>query len=347
MPRGAPPVSRTAQCQVCGAAARRSRGPAVSPRAWGRPLPDVAVALCESCHGRTWRRSVGLVAVAVAVVAASLGAARATFVAWPWVPWPVLVLATVLGGGLAWLIGARWMARSSSATRDTGWNGVPVRVVRSRSEGWTLHVASVRALSVLRDDCDEPASKRVVENDAVVPALGLALGVLVAGGVLWFAWHPEVRVLNVTDTPLAVVVDGRQMAWMAGVPGESPNAGLDIRVPEGWRVWRAVRPDGTEEDETRAWVGRGASRLYAPGCEGRCFWVERRAYGRARSPRPRVVELPSDRCFFSVPRKIDAWFQPNPQTPRDLWFSGGVRRALRMGACAGGAERVDDEATKR
>jgi len=154
--------------------------------------------------------------------------------------------------------------------------------------------------------------------------------------VLWLAWHPSVRVVNVTGAVMEIVVDGRSLALIAGVPGEAPSAGTEVRLPEGRRVLRALRLDGELVDETVGWVGQGRAQLYAPGSQGRCFWVEQKAYGQARQPRPEVVRLPADRRFHTFPMSIDAWFQPNPPTEPNVWFSGGVRRTVRLGECPAG-----------
>ncbi|MFW5739816.1 MAG: hypothetical protein ACOC1F_05560 [Myxococcota bacterium] len=327
-----PPRGRT--CAVCGAVARHGRAPAAAPALWGRSKPEVIVALCHGCHLRTWRRTFGLVGISALTGAATVLGARAAFLLWPWIPWLVLMLAASALGLFAWAASARLLVRWLRADGREGWQGVPARVTGRSNDGWTLVVAS-RSLVTLLDQVATraPVSKEVVESDTIGPLLAWAGCVVLVGTALWLAWHPEVRVVNLTHQTLQVSADGRAVALMGAVPRESPNAGLDVRVPAGRRVLESRSLDGSLVDETVAWVGAGEAHLYAPGAAGRCFRLEQRAYGRALQPHPAVVVLPSDRSFHSLPVAVDAWFQPNPPSGRDLWFSGGVRRALRVGGC--------------
>lgn len=300
-------------------------------------MPDLHIALCKRCHLRTWQRSLRSLALAVVVVLSGTAAARLTFIVWPWVYWPVLVLSACFGIAMGWTLASMLIGRLAGSFTPSGWHGVPARVVHMTHEGWTLHVVSdALAASLEPVAVHRPVERSVLESDAAAPGLAGVLTVVGVATVLWFAWHPAVRVVNVTGAVMEIVVDGRSLALIAGVPGEAPSAGAEIRVPEGRRVLRALRLDGELVDETVGWIGLGRAQLYAPGSQGRCFWVEQKAYGRARQPRPEVVHLPADRRFHTFPMAIDAWFQPNPPTEPNVWFSGGVRRTVRLGECPAG-----------
>lgn len=349
LPKDAPSPSRGRTCAVCGAPAKHTRSPSLSPSLWGRPRPEVYVPLCAGCHLRTWRRSLGLLAAGLTTGLGAVVAAKAVMAAWPWVPWLAFAAGACAGAVVMWSAISQVLERAAGVSGDeSGWRGVPARLVALHEEGWTVHVASRSLLVSLDQVATQAPEPRVVrESDLTAPLVGGAVGVALTATVLWFAWHPEVRILNATEVAMEVRVDGRQVALLAGIPGEAPNAGVDVRVPEGRRVFRAFALDGRLVDETVGWAGRGHAQLYAPGSEGRCFRIEQRAYGRTPQPRPAVLELPPDQGLISLGVPIDAWFQPNPPTQRDLWFSGGVRRSLRLGDCPGQPATPKHESDQR
>jgi hypothetical protein len=250
---------------------------------------------------------------------------------WAWAPWGVVVGASIVGVVLASVLALVLPGRSGVGV--DGWCGIPVRVVGLRSEGWTVAIASRSAVDTLEGRGIEAIAQRVTEHDLTPSLLGGLGAVAFVGTMLWWSWHPVVRVVNVTDQPVEVEVDGRTLAIVPGVPGEAAGAGQDVRIPKGWRVLRALGLDGGVVDEARAFVGLGRAQLFVPGSQGRCFRVEHRAYGRARQPRPDVTELPRDQRFHTLDVAVDAWFEPNPVSDRSRWFSGGVRRTVRQDRC--------------
>jgi hypothetical protein len=251
--------------------------------------------------------------------------------AWAWAPWGVVVGTSILGVVLALVAGLFLPGRSGVG--GDGWCGVPVRVVGLGASGWKMQVASRSVADTLERLGIKAIARPVTEHDLMPSLLGGFVAVTLVGTVLWWSWHPVVRVVNVTDQPVEVVVDGRNLAVVPGVPGEAAGAGQDVRIPRGWRVLRAVRLDGGVVDETRGFVGSGRAQLFVPGSEGRCFRVEHRAYGRARQPKPDVTELPRDQRLHTLHFSVDAWFEPNPASHRSRWFSGGVRRTVRQDRC--------------
>lgn len=315
----------------CGAVARRSRGPSVALGAWGRPVPDLKVGLCEACFARSWRRTFWSAGMVLWIGVSGVGLARMLLWWWPWSPWWALVGSSLTGVALAWVVGVKVLSLSNS--RSDSWHGVPVRVAASGRDGWTLEVASQLVVDALDPKQENRAETVLVERDYLPAGLaGLAVLLGVALG-FWFLWHPVVRVVNVSSVPLEIVVDGRSLGVMPGIPGEAPGAGREFRLPEGRRVFRAVRLDGVRVDESSGWVGSGRTQLYVPGSTGRCFRVEQRAYGRAVQPKPETLDLARDRRFHTLPVPVDAWFQPNPPSQPNVWFSGGVRRTVRQGPC--------------
>lgn len=317
-------------CCVCGGASKHRREVECSPRSWGRPKPDVALALCDSCRLASWRRLTWKIVVVVLTAVVGAGMARLSLLLWAWIPWPAFVAASVAGVGLAWTLGFFIPGR---IVRLSGWQGLPARVVDTRGAAWHLQVVSSSVLRQLeRVPGVEVRSTELIEHDVTAPAWAGAMTVLAAAIWLWFAWHPVVRLVNTTHEALQISVDGRVVAVLPGLPGETPNAGHEVRVPEGRRVFRAMRLGGEGIDESVGRVEQGSSWLYGPGAV-RCFRVERRGYGRAQETGPAAIELPRDRALHAVPAQIDSWFEPNPPAGRDVWFSGGTRVAVRYGDC--------------
>jgi hypothetical protein len=322
---------RGARCDVCGAVARHGRRPSAAIGLVGRPLPDLWVALCGRCHVRVWHRTLWSLATVLLSAVGGLGGAWGMMTAWAWAPWGAVVGASTVGAVLALVAGLVLPGRSGVG--GDGWRGIPVRVVGLGASGWTVEIASRSVAETLEKLGIKAMARPVTEHDLKPSLLGGLGAVALVGTVLWWSWHPVVRVVNVTDQPVEVVVDGRTVAVVPGVPGEAAGAGQDVRIPKGWRVLRAVRLDGAVVDETRGFVGSGRAQLFVPGSEGRCFRVEHRAYGRARQPRPDVTELPRDQRFHTLHVEVDAWFEPNPASDKNKLFSGGVRRTLRQDRC--------------
>ncbi len=316
----------------CGALARRKRRPSVALSAWGKTAPDLAIGLCETCFVRSWRRTLWSVGVVLWTGVCGVGLARLVMSLWPFSPWWVLVGSSVLGVVLGWATGA-WALPMCNPGGSGAWCGVPVRVAAFRGGGWTLEVVSRIVVDAL-DPAEERRVEKFLEERDFGPAglAGFVVVLAVAFG-LWFAWHPVVRVVNVSSEPFEIVVDGRSLGVVPGIPGEAPGAGREFRLPAGRREFRAFRLDGEPVDQTTGWVVSGTTQLYAPGSSGRCFRVEQRAYGRAAQPKSETLVLPADRRFHTLSEAVDAWFQPNPPSQRNLWFSGGVRRAVRHGPC--------------
>ncbi|MEZ4233545.1 MAG: hypothetical protein R3B89_30485 [Polyangiaceae bacterium] len=155
-----------------------------------------------------------------------------------------------------------------------------------------------------------------------------------------FAVHrPRIQVLNLTEHPLTLEVDGEVVANVPITSQESAEAGAQLRLPAGRRHFRALAGDQivAEADLTL----QGAARhLYAPASPEHCFWLERISYGRgnAAEPIPGHVErlpLASPLRFWAFSRPPDIWLAPPPEPLLDdARSSGGEVTALRQARCS-------------
>jgi len=260
-----------------------------------------------------------------------VSSALASWVVFEWLSSWTALLVSAAGGVVGFFVGLLFPGRLSGS--GVGLGGNPAHVVATGSRGWIIEVASDSLAQLMRRRGVRVTECRVVERDVFPAALGGLLAACLVGGELQWYLNPWVRVVNVTDVPMVVEVDGREVAVMSGVVGEQPGAGRYVQMPRGFRVLRARGLDGVVIDETRGVVGEGRVQLYAPGSVGRCFWVERRAYGGVWQPKPEVVELSRSSRLHTLAEPIDGWFEPNPDVESGRWLSGGMRRVVRQGQC--------------
>jgi hypothetical protein len=159
--------------------------------------------------------------------------------------------------------------------------------------------------------------------------------VVLIGAPLVHRFHnPTLRIVNLTENRLFVLVDGRNVASVEPTSAESPAAGMEVRVPSGRRTLRAVGPDGLIVEEAVVELQSGSQHLYAPGSEGHCFWLERTFYGRAQAEVSERRPLVGPVRFWMLPRKLDSVFAPNPEPAvADRRSSGGELVALRQARC--------------
>ena len=250
----------------------------------------------------------------------------------PWSSLHVVLLGTTFGilaaffGSL--LIPGRLSFRSSSR-----WRGNPARVVVASGDGWFVDFVSPSLAESLRQRGIRVSERVVVEHDLAPSVVGGFFAVALVGAVLWWYWHPDLRVINVSAYPFEIIVDGRVVALVPGQPGEVPGAGVCARIPRGRRTLQARGLDGNIVEETRAFIGQGTHQVFAPGSDGYCFAIDRKAYGNARQPRPETIQLPSSQHFHTLNESVDSWFEANPVVGSGRWFSGGVRRAVRLMRC--------------
>jgi len=328
---GCSDVACDGPCDVCGEAGAGVCGPSMATLLFGRSLPDVRIVLCEGCRVRVWHRGLWWLTAFVVAVVLGVGGAWGVVVVWPWAPWSVGVVGGVVGVLVGFFVGLLVPGRTRLGGQ--GWHGKPARVVAIGENGWTVDVVSGALAARLRRRGLEVLACDVVEHDVVPSLVGGIVAVVLVVGVLWWSWHPEVRVVNVMDRPLEIVVGGRSVAVVPGVPGEVEGAGRMVRIPRGWWHLRAQGLDGAVVEDVRVLVGSGRAQLFVPGSAGHCFRVDRRAYGQARQPRPGSWELPQTDRFHTLHERIDGWFEPNPVVGSSVWLSGGVRRAVRHSRC--------------
>ena len=170
------------------------------------------------------------------------------------------------------------------------------------------------------------------------------IGPLLALGLAPFGHqlnHPLIRVLNLTDGRINVLVDGKLLCSVEATSAESAAAGLEVRVPAGRRTLSATRADGAEIASAVVDVQPGGRHLYVPHSPEVCFWLEEAFYGR-QSSAPKVVALTGAERFWRVPEHVDVWFSAAPLAEDDLRSSGGAVTALRQAPCIRAPRAVQD-----
>ncbi|MGE0321109.1 MAG: hypothetical protein AB7S68_02335 [Polyangiaceae bacterium] len=172
-------------------------------------------------------------------------------------------------------------------------------------------------------------------------------GVLLLTALLSIASYvvhrPRIQVLNLTEQPISLEVDGEVIARVPVTSQESPEAGVALRLPAGRRHFRTLIDAGLPSERVIAEADltlQGAVRhLYVPAADGYCFWLERIAYGRgnADEPSPGAVErlpLGNPLGFWAFPQAPDVWLAPPPEPLLDdARSSGGEVTALRQARC--------------
>jgi hypothetical protein len=142
-----------------------------------------------------------------------------------------------------------------------------------------------------------------------------------------------VRVVNLTDGRLEIVVDGRARASVPPTSAESTGAGIELRVPAGQRVFSAVDGTGRVVDTAAVSVGAGGQHLYAPASAPYCFWIEATGYGKRKSAGTEIQPLRGLPRFWALRDAIDLWFSPLPDADFDDRSTGGYLRAVRQAPC--------------
>jgi len=318
-------------CCACGATSSRTLSPARSLRVAFGPLPPLDLPACETCVAAARSHAHFEWGVAAGAASFALAACVVSLAVWPWAPWPVALLAALLGASLAPLLR---LVRPPAHIGLIPWRGAAARWVARTTEGAVLESPSEWIACSLRKAGLVPQPATAVEREGGRAALVAAAMTLLVAPAFWRHTHPLVRVLNVGIDSVEVSVDGRPLGWLPPVWTEVPNAGIDRRMPLGWRSFVTRNEAGEILDRTRAWVPSDTPALYAPRPAPRCFWIEQRAYGASSQPLPATVPLSTSSPFHVLPLRVDAWFQPNPVPASDgRLFSGGIRRALRFGPC--------------
>lgn len=309
-------------CACCGDAASSSR-------LESGPRGSLIVPYCARCLRHASARNTRVLAALVASALLAVTAAFALPLAWPWVPLVVHVMVTLVVSCVP--IAIRFVAPK----RRLPGHSASERAVWWQADG-TLACTNARwAEALVKSASGSELSPLAPREPRFSP--WFVAGPLVAlfgGTTSWLMHHPIVRVLNLTDSRIEVVVDGRAELSVEPTSSESPSAGVEVRWPTGEHQLQARSAEGAVVSDARGMLESGSRHLYAPGSRGYCFWLEETRYGRAGAQAPRLEALPADRELWVLPPGIDTWFSENPApAAADARSSGGVLLALRQSRC--------------
>ena len=332
------PLVIGAEACGCGRRASRMVAPWFGLKVWGRIDPDVKVGQCDRCYVMAWWWRVGWLGVAIGMAVGAVVGVRLVLELWPGMPMIVGVFGCVVTAAGLWVAGAQVIQRRLSARFPqcvSSLFGVGVVVVDASKSCMQLETVRPNLLRELEAAGHqvEVSATRVLLQPVVPLYLSGVVTVLALCLWLWPAWHPRVRIVNFSSETMEVRVDGKRVAVVAGVPGESPRSGVDVRVMSGRRTFASYMLDGTRVDMSSARVRQDATQVYVSQSSARCVWIEQRVYGKAGNAKTRIVAVRPQGQFYSFPVAVDAWFQPTPPVSKSAWFSGGVRRSLRQGSC--------------
>jgi hypothetical protein len=244
---------------------------------------------------------------------------------WPTAGVVSYVAAVAVGAALPLLIGLllrRTLESGQSAVGRAVWWTSPHTLVCT-SETWG------QQLLVGTDAKASPA--RASEPWVWSRLMGVTLGVALAP-VMYTFQHPETVVLNLSETPFEVVLDGKSLTRVEVTSLESSSAGVRLRIASGRHSVVLRGLDGHELLKEELVLTAGRTHLYAPLSPGYCFWLEADAYGKAK-PQERYRPLPQEQRFWTLPVDVDTWFAQNPEPVRDERSSGGTLIALRHARC--------------
>jgi hypothetical protein len=144
--------------------------------------------------------------------------------------------------------------------------------------------------------------------------------------------HPSVRVLELGPFATELFVDGNDVGRVEPSSGESPLAGLELRLPAGERTLQSLDAEGRPIARARVSLSAGKRHLYAPGSTDICFWLETTSYGREQKRPDRVLLSGEDR-FWVLPEEVNGWFMPSPPAPEGARATGGSTTVLRQARC--------------
>jgi hypothetical protein len=197
------------------------------------------------------------------------------------------------------------------------------------SAGWVaaLSVASAAALwPVLIDWIRAPREPH---------PWSLFSGILVSAPLAVLAhsfYHPPLRVLNLSDRTVTILVDGKPVFTLPATSLESPRAGAELQLPLGPRELSARDSRGALLTTQTVHIVAGHSYLYAPLSARHCFTIETTRYGKAGTE-VTSHRLPEGADFWVLPTSIDLWLTPAPESKAGSRWSGGTVTALRHRPC--------------
>jgi hypothetical protein len=283
---------------------------------------------CMECHRHAAARGTRLLALGLASGLLSLTAMVTLPLAVEWISYAFYLPAIALTAALPIALGACLAPGPGKLPHTPGraaWWQKDGTLACTRA-AWAARVAKLNGGSVQAASLQE----RLWSPWSVA----VPIAALVASPFVLDYLRPEVRVLNLTEQRLELRADGQSLGFVEPSSTESASAGVDVRIPAGWRGLEARTLDGKRIGKTRVWVQAGRQHLYAPGSGDYCFWLESTSYGR-QVGKTRLEPLEGKGRFWTLPRSVDTWFAPNPPAASaDALSTGGVLVALRQGRCA-------------
>ena len=183
-----------------------------------------------------------------------------------------------------------------------------------------------------------PVLRRVYPHSLAEWSYGGVVVAVLLTPWLYDAFHPQLRLLNLTEDTLVISADHHVLAKLEPTSTENPRAGSLIRLASGPRQLTAHRADGTLVETVSADLLAGRTHLFAPSRPpNTCFWLEQTQVGGS-SNRESKHELPDDRSnFWVLPEDVDNWFgkilDSGPTSG-----TGGVVTSLRQGLCSRAGE---------
>lgn len=167
-------------------------------------------------------------------------------------------------------------------------------------------------------------------------------GLLISAPLALFAhtfYHPPLRVLNLSDRTITVILDGKAVFVLPATSLESPRAGAELALPLGSHQLSARDSRGAVLDDRTVRIIAGQTHLYAPFSAQHCFALETTHYGREGNQVTRS-ELAEGQGFWVLPTSIDLWLAPAPDSSEGSRWSGGTLTALRHRPCSAPTEAV-------
>jgi hypothetical protein len=306
------------ECAGCGAFATASEVIGSGTRA-------VVVPYCTACLRRSGAARTRHLATVIASLLLAVAVVGGGPLVWPWVGPLALTFGAILASASPLAV-SLWVLPRLLPHLAT-----PRAVFFTFSGELAFRRPYFAERAALLSGAKEPRAARRKEPLGIAVLAGPLLAAL-GGPALHWLHHPLVRLLNLRPEVAFVEVDGRVVAEVLGSSVESPEAGVDVRLPAGPRQIVTRSRDGVV-DERRVVVRSGRHHLYAPGAHDYCFWLETTNYGRAGPAPVGRVELPRGAGFWVLPKRIDTWFSQNPARPGETRSSGGNLTALRQARC--------------
>ena len=288
------------------------------------PRRELWLGCCDACAQHAARAGTHRIAVGIAATLSAVALAAGLPIVLPWQSL-VVVIACTLG------VGAFVLTLGAVLTRTPRGHAGLDRFVEAR--GALLVCASREYAAQLTQPGAAPPGRRRTLSLERALEWGLLLGCAFAlAPTSYLFHHPKLRVLNLTEEPFELLVDGRALGRVEPSSRESAFAGLELRVPAGRRLLEGAYADARPLLSSSGELRAGRHHLFAPQHGQVCFWLETVGYGR-EGARPEHTKLASLEEFWVLPDGLRGLFTESPVSGDDLRASGGKTRVLRQGSC--------------